>query len=276
MTHFEEGLFWQTWTPAGPVRGVVVIVHGFCEHAGRYARLAEELHRQGFAVHAGDLRGHGKSAGARIAIRRFDDYLDDAQRLVERARQQHPGRPVFLLGHSMGGAIVLWLAISRQPPIDGLIACAPAVSVGDRVFPVLRRLAGVCSLLAPWLRLFRVGGRRISRDPAVVADFRADPLVFHGRFPVRTAAEILRVGAQIQRRAQSLTLPVLLLHGTDDMVTDPLGSRLVYDRAKSADRTLHLYPGLYHDLFHEPEHGQVTADVLAWLAQRCDRHPCRS
>ena len=270
MTQFEEGVFWRTWVPAGAVRGVVVIVHGFCEHGGRYGRLAEELERQGFAAHVGDLRGHGKSAGSRIAIRRFDDYLHDAERQLERARQQHPGRPVFLLGHSMGGAIVLWLAITRQPPVEGLIVSAPAVSVGDRVFPLLRRVAGVCSMVAPWLRLFRVGGGRISRDPAVVADFRADPLVFHGRFPVRTGAEILRIGGEIQRHAASLTLPVLLLHGTDDKVTDPVGSRLVYDRATSADKTLRLYPGLYHDLFHEPEHRQVTADVVGWLAQRCD------
>jgi alpha-beta hydrolase superfamily lysophospholipase len=176
----------------------------------------------------------------------------------------------------MGGAIVLWLAITRRPAVAGLIVSAPAVSVGDRVFPLLRRLAGVCSRVAPWLRLVRVGGKRISRDPAVIADFQADPLVFHGRFPVRTGAEILRIGREIRRGAESINLPILILHGTADVVTDPVGSREVYKGASSADKTLQLYPGLYHDLFHEPEHSQVTSDVLAWLAARSDGQPGRS
>lgn len=277
---YEEGLvgkrYWRSWLPAEDLRAVVVVVHGFCEHGGRYTRLAEELRKHGCAVYAIDLRGHGQSEGSRIAIRRFEEYLDDVEGVIERVRHQHPGQPVFLLGHSMGGAIGLWLAITRRPPLAGLIAAAPAVHVGDRVSPVLRRLASVGSVVVPWLRVIRARGMRISRDPAVVAEFQADPFVFHGRFPVRTGAEILRIGHAIQSAAESLTLPTLLLHGTEDRVTDPVGSRMVFDRARSPDKTLRLYPGLYHDLFHEPEHPQVTADVLAWLASRCDGRPCAS
>ena len=105
----------------------------------------------------------------------------------------------------------------------------------------------------------------LSRDPAVVEAFRNDPLVFHGGFPVRTGAEILRAASRLQTAAECLTLPLLVLHGTGDIVTDPHGSRLLVARASSTDKTLRLYPGLYHDLLHEPEREQVLADLLAWL-----------
>lgn len=265
-----EGRFCRSWLPTEEARSVVVVVHGFCEHGGRYGQLAEELQRQGYAVYVGDLRGHGRSAGARTAIRRFEEYLDDVEPVIELASKRCPGRPVFLLGHSMGGAIALWLAITRRPRVQGLIVSAPAVYVSDDVLPWLRRLASVFSVVAPWLRLVRVSSKRLSRDPAVIADFDSDPWAFHGRFPVRTGAEILRIGQEIQRTAHALTLPMLLLHGTGDGMTDPVGSQMVYEEARSADKTMRLYPGLYHDLFHEPEHAAVTADVLAWLDGRSD------
>jgi alpha-beta hydrolase superfamily lysophospholipase len=118
------------------------------------------------------------------------------------------------------------------------------------------------------LRITSLGARYISRDPQVVAAFEADPLVFHGRFPVRTGAEILGALRRVRRRMEAVEVPLLLLHGTGDMVTDPEGSRQLQVRAGSADKTLRLYEGLYHDLFHEPERERVLDDVLEWLGAR--------
>ena len=185
--------------------------------------------------------------------------------LIERVAARQPGKPLFLFGHSMGGAIVALLAITRPPQVRGLVLSAPAVLIAGGVFPVLRRLASLVSAVWPTLRLVRMGCRFISRDPAVVEDFRNDPLVFHGRFPVRTGAEILRAAKRIQFGADRLALPLLVLHGTSDIVTDPKGSRLLVARARSADKTLRLYTGLYHEVLSEPEREQVVADLLAWL-----------
>lgn len=272
--HFDAGdgltLMARCWQPSHQPRGAVVFVHGICEHGGRYAHLAEALCTRGFAVDLIDLRGHGKSSGEPILIRRFDDYLDDLELVLDRVRRRLPGLPLFLVGHSMGGAVVTRLAMTRQPAIDGLVLSAPSVRVAGNLFPILRHLASLCSYLLPRLRLVRMGSRTLSRDPQVVADFDGDPLVWHGKFPVRTGAEILRTARQIQAGAGQLNVPLLILHGTGDFVTDPGGSRLLYDHAASEDKTLKLYSGLYHDLFHEPEQAQIIGDVLGWLEAHTD------
>jgi alpha-beta hydrolase superfamily lysophospholipase len=273
MTHHEDRfaagdgltLYEQSWLPLGEPRATVIVVHGVTEHGGRYARLANELNQRGYAVHAMDLRGHGRSDGDRILIREFDQYLDDLELFVGRVARRQAGKPLFLFGHSMGGAIVALLAATRQPDARGVILSAPAVLVAGGVFPVLRRLAGFVSLVWPTLRLVHMGCHFLSRDPAVVEAFQNDPLVFHGGFPARTGAEILRAADRLQTAAEGLALPLLVLHGTGDIVTDHRGSRLLVARAGSTDKKLHLYPGLYHDLVNEPEREQVLADVLGWL-----------
>jgi acylglycerol lipase len=276
MSHHEDqftardglSLYEQWWLPESRPVGVVVVVHGITEHSGRYGKLAADLNRRGYAVHAMDLRGHGRSEGARTFVRHFDEYLDDVELLLERVAARHPNVPLFLLGHSMGGGIVALLGITRPPKIRGLILSAPPVVIGGNVFPLLRHLASFASALFPRLRLTRLGCRFISRDPAVAEDYQKDPLVFHGRFPVRTGAEILRVAKRIRSDAQQLKLPLLIMHGTGDYATDSQGSRLLASRAGSTDKTLRLYEGLYHEIFNEPEREQVVGDLLEWLDGR--------
>jgi acylglycerol lipase len=261
-------LFLQRWLPDRPAQAAVALVHGVNEHGGRYARVAGELNAHGIAVHAIDLRGFGRSDGERGLVLRFDEFLDDVEHLLQWTAGEHPGKPLFLLGHSMGGEIATWLIIERQPKIDGLILSAPALLVGGKVFPILRHLATFFSGVFPRMRLRRMGTRFMSRDPQVVADFKADPFVFQGKFAVRTGAEILRVVKIIRRRMEEVRLPLLVMHGTGDVVTDPTGSRELYARAASTDKTLHLYPGLYHEIFSEPEREQVIGDLIAWIERR--------
>ena len=273
MSHHEDRftardglrLYDQWWLPEGEPVGVVAMVHGVIEHGGRRAQLAEDLTRRGYAVCAVDLRGHGRSEGDRVMIRAFDEYLDDVEVFLEQVAARWPGKPVFLFGHSMGGAIVALLGILRPPKVRGLILSAPVVLIGGGVFPILRRLAALVSMVWPTLRLTRMGCRFISRDPGVIESFQNDPLVFHGRFPVRTGAEILQVAKRIQAGADRLALPLLVMHGTGDVLTDHRGSRLLVARAGSHDKTLRLYDGLYHELFSEPERDEVVGDLLDWL-----------
>jgi len=261
-------LYQQCWLPERESAAVVVPVHGFTEHSGRYADVAEELNRHGYAVYALDLRGHGKSDGQRVFVRSFDEFTADLDLFIEEVRRREPGKPIFLLGHSMGGTIAARLAITGQPEVTGVVLSAPAVRVGKGVFPLLRRLARLASRLFPRLRVVRLGSGWISRDPQVVADFRRDPLVFHGKFPIRIGAEILDAAGHLQDHAASLRLPLLILQGTADRIVDPGGSRILHARACSTDKTLRIYEGLYHDLFHEPEKEQVIANVIEWLDKR--------
>ncbi|MEN6494832.1 MAG: lysophospholipase [Thermoguttaceae bacterium] len=258
----------RAWLLDDETAGAVLVVHGFVEHSGRYAELAAALNQHGFAVYSLDLRGHGRSEGERVFVSSFEEYLTDLDTLLGRMRQREPGKPIFLFGHSMGGLIALQFALRRQAELRGLIVSGAVVRLGARVFPWLRRLAVVAGWLLPRVRLVRMGGGMVSRDPAVVVDFRRDPLVFHDRFPLRTGAEIIRAGRQIEARLEEFRLPLLILHGTGDVVTDPEGSRQLYARADSPDKTLKLYKGLYHDLLHEPEREQVIAELVAWLSQR--------
>ncbi len=256
------------WLPEADPAAVVVLIHGFVEHSGRYAEVAAELNRHGYAVCAMDLRGHGKSEGPRIFVRRFDDYLADVELFLGRVREREPDKPRFLFGHSMGGTIAALLAATRSPDVRGLVLSAPACQIGGRVFPLLRQLAGLISRLCPRLRVVRFDFSRVSRDPEVVAGMRSDPLVFHGRFPARTGAEILRAAGRLRSRMEEIELPFLVMHGTADLVADAQGSRELRARARSTDKTLKVYEGLHHDLLHEPEKKQVTADLIEWLAAR--------
>lgn len=258
----------RCWFAYQQPRAAVVFIHGFCEHSLRHARTAEVLADRGYAVHAIDLRGHGESEGARVWIRSFDEYLNDVERFIEHTRAGVSRRPLFVWGNSMGGTIASLLAIERRVALDGLVLSGAFLKMPDHVFPILRYLAIAFSRLVPGLRVVRVGARYLSRDPAVVADFETDPLNFHGRFPVRTGAELLRAVRRVRRGMEAVATPLLLLHGTADLVTDPEGSRELHTRAASKDKTLRLYPGLYHDLLHEPEWRSVVNDAADWLDGR--------
>jgi acylglycerol lipase len=276
MSHNEERflsreglqLYQQCWLPDTDYRATIVIIHGVTEHSGRYVRLASDLNRQGYGVYAMDLRGHGKSDGPRIWIDSFENFLDDVEIFLDRVAESEPGKPIFLLGHSMGSLIVAKLAITHPPKVRGLIFSAPPILVGGKVFPILRHLAAFTSRVCPRLRLVNLGYNFLSRDRKVVEDFKNDPLVYHEAFPVRTGAEILRTAKQIQRRLYEIRLPILVMHGTGDVVANAEGSRLLYTRASSSDKTLRLYEGLYHEIFSEPERVQVIGDLIDWLNAR--------
>ena len=263
LTLHEKG-----WLPDEQPAAVLVVVHGVIEHCGRYAEMAETLNRHGVAVYGFDLRGHGRSDGVRIWVKRFDRYVADLETFVDRVAGRHPKTPLFVFGHSMGGTIAGLFALQRPDALAGLALSAPALVVPNELFPLLRRLAAVGSVLFPRLRLVKMGGERMSSDPDVVAHFQADPLVFHGRMPTRTGGEILQAGERLLQHAERLAMPLLIMHGTGDVVTSPESSRELHDRAPSTDKTLKLYDGLYHDLPREPGKEQMFADIAQWLVRQ--------
>ncbi|MBN1909272.1 MAG: lysophospholipase [Pirellulales bacterium] len=258
----------REWRPQGEASAVVVIVHGFTEHGGRFGHVAEAFVRAGWAVYAPDLKGHGRSPGERVWVERFEEYLDDVAGYFESVIGREPGRPVFALGHSMGGTILVQLAIENRLPVRGLVLSAAALRIAPNLFPLLRRIAGLMSRWFPRLRVLRLGTGRLSRDPDNVQRFRDDPLVHHGAFPVRIGAEILDAAAAVEQDMESVRVPLLILHGTGDAIVDCGGSRALADRAGSMDKTLKLHNGLYHDLLGEPEREQIIAEIVTWISAR--------
>jgi acylglycerol lipase len=259
-------LFAQSWRPASAPRGVLVIVHGLKDHSARYEAFAEAAVRRGYAVHAFDLRGHGRSEGVRVYTSSFDDYLGDLRIFLQRVRDQEPGATPFLLGHSMGGAISTLYAMDRKGELRGLLLSGAALRT--EVSGATVTGTKVIAAVSPRAGVFQLDLNDFSRDPAVVWEGRVDPLVYQEPAPARTAREVLGAVERIGERMETLTLPVLIMHGGADRVTPPEGSKELYRRARSDDKTLRIYDGLFHDLLHEPEREQVTQDVLEWMDRR--------
>jgi len=266
--HDGLSLFEQSWVPCGRPRAAVLLVHGLIEHSGCHAETALELVRHGFSVYSMDLRGHGRSPGPQCDVGSFDEYLRDLDIFFERTLRQAGDRPLFLLGNSMGGLITVLWTMLRQPPIRGLVLSGPLLALADGLFPWLRRLAALAAAVAPGLRVAQIPFDWLARRREVVDRYRNDPLFFHGRFTARMAAEILRAMKKASQQAASLSVPLLILHGGQDRICSPAGSRAFFEKVSSADKTLHLYEGFYHEVFDEPSRDRVLSDLTSWL----DRH----
>lgn len=251
-----------------PVRGVVILSHGYAEHAGRYTELARYLTNAGYALYAFDHRGHGLSEGEQANIGVFREYVHDLKRFIEWVREQNPHAPRFLLGHSMGGVIAAQLVIEHPHKVNGLILSAPFLRNASQVSPVLTRLANFISKYFPTVPVQALDATAISRDSNEVHKYQTDPLVYNGRVKARLGAELLNAGPYVLARAASITMPVLILHGTHDKLADISGSQDFYDDLSSADKTIKRYDGHYHELFNDNDRERVYSDVLEWLHQR--------
>lgn len=255
----------QAWLPDASPRAVIALAHGLGEHSGRYNHLAARLVAAGYAVYAVDHRGHGKSPGPRANIERFDHVVSDFCAFAGRTARQHPGADLFLLGHSMGGAIAFASALRLQDHLRGLILSAPALGLEHTVPRWQQACARVLAAVAPNVGVLSLAPAAVSRDPEVVRQYEQDPLVHHGSIPARTAVELVAASGSFRELAARLKLPVLVMHGTADQLVPPGPTRAVHQAIASKDRTLRYYEGLYHEIFNEPERDQVIADVIRWL-----------
>lgn len=265
-----RSVYWQAWLPHDAARGVVVVVHGIHEHSARYAHVGARLAAAGFVVYAADHRGHGRSDGRRANIERMALIQQDLRSFVRFAAARYPG-PLFMVGHSLGGLIALVYAIDAGAAggdLDGLVLSGPAVTA-TAGSALAKRLAPVLSAVVPDLGVASLDAEeKISRDPDVVRAYRDDPLVYRGKIKARTGAEILAVMQNLPAGLPRLSVPLLILHGTDDQICPLTGSMTVHEAVSSTDKTLHRYPGLYHEVFNEPEREQVLTDLISWLNDR--------
>jgi alpha-beta hydrolase superfamily lysophospholipase len=260
-------LYWQAWLPEGDPRAVVVIAHGASEHSSRYAHVADRLVVAGYAVYAVDHRGHGRSQGKRAQLGRLEYVVADLRAFVDLAAGRHPDLPVYLLGHSMGGAISIAYAVRHEDTLAGLVLTDP-VADPHAANAVTRGVSGVISAIAPDLGVYSIDASLVSRDPAVVRAYEQDPLVHHGKLPARTVAELTAAVQLFPEQVPGLRLPLLVMHGGADRLVPTAGSRMVHERAGSEDKTLEIWDGLYHEILNEPEQERVIQRIVDWLDER--------
>jgi acylglycerol lipase len=261
-------LFGQSWGPATPPRAAILIVHGLGEHIGRYGLTAAALTDAGFAVHAVDYRGHGRSEGRRVHVDDVDDYVADVRAALEGVRRRNPGLPVFVLGHSQGGLIALKLALDDPAAIDGLVVTSPflAVHPASRPSAFIRALARVLLRLAPRRPLpTSIDVRLLSRDTAVGEAYARDPLVSHA-----ASAGWLRAISHAQRdvraRAPRLRVPTLLMAASGDRLVDPEAARQFASEASPDAVEFVWWDGFYHEILNDQGREEVLAKIVNWLA----------
>ena len=266
-------LFWQQWIPDEAVERVLVFQHGIGEHAGRYQHLLDAFDNTGTACYALDARGHGRSPGRRGYLTTFERFADDLGDLVRMARAENDEQPVFLMGHSLGGAIALDFALrpGNQAHLRGLILSSALIelprSPSNRV---LKTIAKVVAPVLPGVVLdTRLRQTHLSRDAEAISAYRTDPLV-HGRASVALGHALYNLSEGFYTRANQLTIPVYLFHGTADRITSPEGSRNFFERLTTADKKLNLYEGLYHETMNElpADREKVLADLREWVLTR--------
>ena len=261
-------LFYQGWLPEGRIGAILLVVHGLAEHSGRHLNLANRFVPSGYAVYGFDLQGHGRSEGLRGYAKQFSYYLDDLKTFLGVVCEKHGDTRTYMVGHSMGGTIAANYALIHQDELAGLILSGLSLRLGTDVSPMLVKFSKVLSALVPKMGVKVIDASAISRDERVVSAYVNDPLVYRGKISARLGAEFVGAMQSLLHRACGITLPLLVLHGTADRLSDPKSSEELYQRAGSKDKTLKLYDGFYHEIFNEPGHEQVFADMEAWLAVR--------
>ena len=262
----NANIYYQAWLPDGDVKAVLLVVHGLGEHCGRYMNHVDRFVPLGYAVYGLDHLGHGKSGGEREVIDRFTDFTDTLKIYYEMVKGWQPGKPIFILGHSMGGLITCHYLLDHQADFKGAIISAPAIKVGEGITSLTIIMGKLLSRIAPKTGVLALDVTAISHDPVVVKAYADDPLVFHDKTPARLAAESLKAMMRVTTETDKITLPFIVIQGGEDKIVDPGGAQMLYDKADSKDKTLKIYEGLYHEVHNEPEREVMFKDLESWLA----------
>ena len=261
-------LSYQVWRLGHEIKAVLAIVHGHGEHIGRYGNVVKVLAPRGFAVYGFDHRGHGRSPGRRGHINSWNEYREDVRLFLQLIDHEEPGRPIFLMGHSMGALVVLdYLIHSSNGLCGAVISGAPIVPVGVAK-PYLVYISRALSKIWPRFPLrLALDTSALSRDAEVVRAYVTDPLV-HGRFTARWGTESLSAVERVRTNAAAVKVPILLIHGGADRLNSPEGIKRFFEIMTVADKSLRIYPDMYHELHNDIGSEEVVADVAEWLVKR--------
>ena len=260
-----DGVNLSVWTnTVDSPKAAVILVHGLFEHAGRYDYVVSRLNDFGYSVYRFDNRGHGRSGRERGYIADYQIFIDDAQKIVETAKQKNSKLPLFMLGHSMGGFITAFYGVKYPDRLAGQILCGAAVTVQ----PIFKDMASFDYNAKPLAPIPNKLSDTICRDPQVVRDYKEDPLVLK-EVTNKLIGEVYIKGARLLMESMNTyKYPCLILHGGGDQIVTPDSSKHFYDHISSTDKQLKIYEGLYHEILNEPEKDTVIEDIRLWLEAR--------
>lgn len=253
------------WKPQKQATGVVLLIHGHGEHGGRYDRLANTLNRHSIELYVPDLRGHGSSGGRRGDFPRYMEFMNDISTMISVISNRHPGIPLFLYGHSMGGNLALNYTLRHSTPAAGVIITSPLLRLVNEPPRWKRTIARLMMRIWPSLPMKSgISSAGLSRDPAIVAAYDADKLV-HAKVTPRFL-EVTDAGRWAIENADNLKLPLLLMHGDADRITSHSASREFAERT-GENCTLRIWKGLFHELHNEPEKDEVVSTIIDWITK---------
>jgi len=258
-------IYYQYWLPEKDPKAIILVVHGLAEHSGRYMNLVNHFVPSGYAVYGIDHIGHGKSDGKRVYVERFQDFTKTLKIYFDMIRDWQPEKPIFLIGHSMGGLIGTAYLLEHQDELSGAVLSGPGIKIPDHISKTLILAGKILSILMPKAGVSQLEIEGISRDPAVVDAYINDPLVYTGKITARLATELINTIEHVTKHGAKIRLPIMIAQGSEDKIVDPDGAQFLYDLVSSEDKTINIYDGFYHEIFNEPEHGQVLNDVKQWI-----------
>jgi acylglycerol lipase len=258
-------IFTESWLPDGDVKAVVLIVHGLAEYSGRYAHVAAKLNPAGYAVYGLDHRGHGKSDGLRAYFDSFEQPLNDLHQFLERVTAEQPGKPIFIYGHSLGALISLAFLLRYQAEFAGAVISGAPLEVEGSQSKMLISMGNVMNSIAPKMAITPLDSKWLSHDTAVVTDYDNNSLIHRGNVRVGMGYQIVHVSRDVKAHMAEIKLPILIIHGSEDRLCPLSGSTVLNQGVGSSDKTLKIYPGMYHEVHNEVEKETVLNDILAWL-----------
>ena len=263
----DLNLFYQSWQPASGVKAVFAIVHGFGEHSGRYMNIVNHVLPQGFAVYGFDLRGHGRSEGNRGHITDWSEFREDLQLFLKLIRDHEKILPVILMGHSMGGLIVLnYILLNPDEEIKAVIASAPLLAQ-PAISPVLVMISKILSKIWPGFSIdTKLDVNSISRDPDVIKIYQEDPLV-HSTASARFGTELTTIMDWTQSHAKDFNKPLLIYHGASDQLVPPAGSQTFFENVQIREKEMHMYPDGFHEPHNDIDKELVFRDIDQWIKQ---------
>ena len=267
----NKSIFWQSWLPEGEPLAVLVFVHGYDDHSGRIMNIVNHFTPKKFAVYGLDQIGHGKSEGTRGYVQKFEDFTETLKIFLRMVRNIQTGKPVFLIGYSMGGLITSAYLLDYQKEVAGAVMIGPGVKVPKNVSAFTIFMGKILSAILPKAGLLAFEDEAISKDQTVVEAYKLDPLVYRGKMTARLAAECLKAMIRLSKEGTHITLPVLIVQGAADRLVDPEDAQMLFDLIQSKDKQIKLYEGLYHEVFNEPEREMVFADMEEWLNRQIGR-----
>ncbi len=262
-----QTIYTATYRALDPVKGAVVLVHGYGEHHGRYTHVIEAFNKAGYTVYALDHQGHGRSTGERAYVNTIDELVDDLHTYVSAIKKELAGQKLFMYGHSMGSLISLMYVIRYQDELNGVILSGLPLAANEAVSPLLLTTAKLLDKIVPKMPLAETTpASELAADQSVAAAFAADPLNWKGKMRVRTGVSIGNGVDAARAQISAVRLPVLFLHGAEDKICPPNGSVFALEGVSSPDKQRIVYPDLRHEIHNEKNWQTVIQDIVTWLS----------